>query len=339
MILVTGGCGYIGSHCVIELLKKGHNILVIDNLSNSSENVIEKIKKITNSNFKFAIGDLRDRAFIINILKDYNIKNVLHFAGLKSVSESLKNPDKYFQNNVLGTKNLIDAMLDNQIKSIIFSSSATVYSNHHRVPWFEGLKLDIPATPYGQTKYLNERMLKFCSAEYGFRVGVLRYFNPIGFHDSGIIGEFHNSSNNFNTFDNNLIPAIVDVFLGRKANLLIYGNDYKTKDGTGIRDYIHINDLIRGHLKAMKYIDEKNGYHIWNLGSGRGYSVMELINRFNNISERKIGFEIVKRRDGDIAEYWADIAKAKEELNWEPEKCLDDMLKDVINYINNNSLK
>ena len=297
-ILITGGLGYIGSHTAIELLLKDHQVIIIDNLSNSRESVVDDIKNITHKDISFYKGDIRDRKFLESVLKNHSIDSVIHFAGLKSVSESVKRPLDYYDNNVFGSINLFETMLDHGIKNIVFSSSATVYGNNHPLPWHEDLVTGGTTNPYGYSKLVIENILKdIAISNRDFKCISLRYFNPVGAHKSGMIGE--------NPIDvpNNLMPYLCKVALKQQERLNVYGGDYETRDGTGVRDYIHVQDLSRGHLLAYNYIlgDGFKGFDAINLGSGQGYSVLEMINAFTEITGVKIPYEIVKRRDGDIA--------------------------------------
>tara|TARA_Y200000002_G_C22573181_1_gene617597 strand:+ start:76 stop:1077 length:1002 start_codon:yes stop_codon:yes gene_type:complete len=329
MILVTGGCGYIGSHFILQLVSEGKDVVCIDNLSNSNLDNLLKINQVSKKEITFVKGNVENVAFILDILKKYKVTSVAHFAGHKSILESIKNPIKYFQNNVIGSLSLINAMSIAKVNKIIFSSSATVYSERHSLPWNEYLHNDYPKNPYAQSKFMVENFLKNLSmtSKEPWSIGVLRYFNPIGCHRSGIIGE------NITSTNTNLIPAIIDVILNKKEKLYLYGNDYDTFDGSCVRDYIHIDDLILGHQKALDYISKQKGYNVWNLGSGRGYSVFEIIREFEKVLKKKIPLEITKRRKGDLPCYWADVSKAKNELNWNAKFELKDMINDVMKQI------
>tara|TARA_A100000164_G_C21934539_1_gene787364 strand:- start:246 stop:1265 length:1020 start_codon:yes stop_codon:yes gene_type:complete len=328
MILITGGCGYLGSHCAINLLERNAEICIVDNFANSSMKILDKIKSISKKHFKFYQGDVRDKKFINAIFLKKNIDTVIHFAGLKSVSESEKNPSEYFSNNITGTTNIIELMKLNSINHFIFSSSATVYGNQHPPPWDEKLKLKSPTNPYAKSKFIIEEILRsFVKENKEFRVGILRYFNPIGAHPSGLLGEEMHSGSN-------LVPAILKSLIYNDEYLSVYGNDYPTPDGSGIRDYIHVSDLIDGHLKALNYIKTNRGCHVWNLGSGNGYSVLEIIQVFESILKRKINYKFEGRRKGDLPEYWAIIKKAGKELNWSPCKSINDMVYDILNHLN-----
>lgn len=331
-ILITGGTGYIGSHTVVELLKDNENIIVLDNFSNSKPDVIEKIIKITNKNFKFYKVDLLDEISIENIFKKNNIESVIHFAGLKAVGESVQKPLEYYYNNITGTLNLLKIMKKYKCKKIVFSSSATVYGLPKNLPIKEDFAL-CATNPYGNTKLMIEQILQdLYISDKSFKISILRYFNPIGAHSSGIIGEDPNN------IPNNLMPYILGVALKKFKKLNIFGNDYDTIDGTGVRDYIHVVDLAKGHLKALKNIrtDKKNNeVEIYNLGTGKGYSVLELVNTFEKVNKIKINYEITKRRNGDISKCYANPKKAKEQLGWVAEKNIEDMCKDSWNFAQN----
>ncbi len=328
MILVTGGCGYIGSHFLIKLIEEGHATVAIDNFSNSSPDIIEKINQITNTDNKIIDGDVRDINILEKIFFENRITSVVHFAGLKSILESIERPLDYYSCNVVGSMILLQAMKKNGIKKIIFSSSATVYGTNHDLPWSEDLELNMPSNPYAQSKLIVEEILKNISiSEKNWSIGILRYFNPIGFHKSGIIGE------KINNEIGNLIPAIIRVLIGKSRYLDIFGDDYNTIDGTGVRDYLHINDLLDGHLKAMNYININNGFNIWNLGAGKGYSVLEVLKTFEDLSGTKIPYNVKNRRRGDLSEYWSDVSKAKKELNWQTNNDIIQMAKDTLRYV------
>lgn len=329
MILVTGGCGYIGSHFMLRLLRKGQDIICLDNLSNSNDEVLLKINNLCLKKIIFVKGDVSNHNLLMNIFKKYKINTVVHFAGFKSISESINNPIKYYKNNVVETISLLNAMNEANVKKMIFSSSATVYGKNKSLPLHESLKIDFPDNPYAQSKLIIEKILHFISKKKDnlWSIGILRYFNPIGCHPSGKIGENMNNKNN----NTNLIPAIIEVIIKKKEQLKIFGGDYNTHDGTCIRDYIHIEDLISGHEKALEYISNYNGYKIWNLGSGFGYSVLEIVKEFERALNQKIPFDIIHRRDGDLDSYWADISKAKRELDWNTKFTLIDMVKDILN--------
>ena len=334
MILVTGGCGYIGSHCVIKLLNQGYEVIILDNLTNSTPDAINKINQITNIPNKFIEGDIRDENLLDKIFAQNKISAVLHFAGLKSISESFKKPLDYYSTNLKGSINLFQSMKKAKINKLIFSSSATVYGSGHSLPWHEELEIKIPENPYAKSKYFVEEILKNISLnESDWSIGILRYFNPIGSHESGVIGDSTSLESG------NLIPSIARVLIGKSTHLKIFGADYNTCDGTGIRDYVHVNDLSDGHLRALKYIDLHKGFNIWNLGTGRGYSVFEIIKTFENLMDKKIPYKIYNRRKGDLPEYWADVSKANRELKWYAESDIKQMAKDTLKYINKLKVK
>ncbi len=325
MILVTGGCGYIGSHTILKLAKIGYKIVILDNFSNSSFRVLDKLQSITNKEISFIEGDIRDYDVLRKIFVKYRIEEVLHFAALKSISESFQKSIEYFSNNIGGSLNLLNAMDEAKIKKIIFSSSATVYGKNHKLPWHENLKLSMPDSPYAQSKLVIEESLRnVYNSDNNWKVGILRYFNPIGAHSSDLINE------DINGKVSNLIPNILKVIKNKHPFLEIYGNDYKTVDGTGVRDFIHIDDLVDGHIKALEYLSSNNGYNIWNLGTGSGYSVLQVLKEFEDIMKIKIPYRILDRRNGDLSEYWADPSKAFLELNWQAKKNIKEMVKDCI---------
>ena len=329
-ILVTGGTGFIGSHTCVELLEEGEKIVIVDNFINSKPDVLDKIKEITNKDFKFYEVDLLDKKNLEKVFIENDIEVVIHFAGLKAVGESVQKPIEYYNNNVTGTLVLLELMKKYNCKKIVFSSSATVYGAPKTVP----IKEDFPLSttnPYGSTKLMIEQILKdICVSDKDFSAIILRYFNPIGAHKSGLIGE------NPNGIPNNLMPYINKVAAGELDHLNIFGNDYPTKDGTGVRDYIHVVDLSKGHVKALEKARNSTGAIPYNLGTGNGYSVLEIVKAFEKANNLKVKYEIAPRRAGDIAECFADSSKAKEELNWAAEKSLDDMCKDAWNYVKNN---
>ena len=326
-ILVTGGAGYIGSHTAVELLDTGENIIILDNFSNSSPEVLDKIKQITKKDFKFYKVDLLDENALDKVFEENNIDEVIHFAGLKAVGESVEKPIEYYNNNITGTLNLLKVMKKYNCKKIVFSSSATVYGNPKTLP----IKEDFPLSttnPYGATKLMIEQILQDVNvADKDFRVAILRYFNPIGAHKSGLIGEVPNG------IPNNIMPYIVRVAVGKYNELTVFGKDYDTEDGTGVRDYIHVVDLAKGHLSALKKIRENSGVQIYNLGKGRGYSDLELVKKFDKVNNVKVNYKIGDRRPGDIASCFADVNKAKKEMNWVATKGLEEMCKDSWNFI------
>lgn len=326
-ILVTGGAGFIGSHTVVELLEIGEEIIIVDNFCNSSPEVLDKIKTITGKNFKFYEVDLLDEENLEKVFSENNIESVIHFAGLKAVGESVEKPIEYYHNNITGTLILLKLMKKYNCKRIVFSSSATVYGNPKSLP----IKEDFPLSttnPYGSTKLMIEQILEDVSvADKDFSVAILRYFNPIGAHKSGLIGEVPNG------IPNNIMPYILKVASGEYEALTVFGNDYNTKDGTGVRDYIHVVDLAKGHLKALDKIRKETGVKIYNLGTGNGYSVLDLVTNFEKVNGIKVKFKIGARRPGDIAACFADPTKAKEELGWVAEKGIEDMCRDAWNFI------
>ena len=318
-ILVTGGAGYIGSHTCIELLNKNKDIVILDNFVNSERSVLNKIKEITGKHFKFYEVDLLDEVSLDMVFRENNIEAVIHFAGLKAVGESVEKPIEYYHNNITGTLILLKVMKKYNCKKIVFSSSATVYGTPKTVP----IKEDFPLSttnPYGTTKLMIEQILKdVYISDNDFGVILLRYFNPIGAHESGKIGE------NPKGIPNNLMPYIVRVAKGEYKELSIFGNDYPTKDGTGVRDYIHVVDLSLGHIHALDKLEKFTGVEVYNLGTGNGYSVLELVNTFEKVNNVKVPYKIVERRPGDIAECYADPTKAKKELGWEAKRSIEDM--------------
>ena len=329
-ILVTGGCGYIGSHTCVELLNAGYDIAIIDNLCNSKIEVIDKIKKITGKDFNFYKEDLRNVDILDNIFKKENIEGVIHFAGLKAVGESVKKPILYYQNNIDSTLTLCKIMDKYNIKKLVFSSSATVYGSQDILPIKETASLST-TNPYGSTKLFIEYMLDdIYKSDNDWSIIKLRYFNPVGAHDSGLLGEDPNG------IPNNLMPYVSKVATHELPYLNVFGDDYPTKDGTGVRDYIHVVDLAKGHIKALEYIDKSKGSISVNLGTGIGYSVLDIIKSYEKVNNVKIPYKIAPRRDGDIAECYADASRALELLNWSAEKNLDDMVKSAYNFIKNN---
>ena len=323
MILVTGGCGFIGSHAVVELIENGDEVLVLDNLSNSSVLVLDRIERITNSKCLFVEGDICDFDLLLSIFRIYPIDSVMHFAGLKSVAESAERPLNYYSTNLCGTITLCKAMLASNIYKLIFSSSATVYGSSNVSPMKEYYQIGETTNPYGTTKYMVERFLdELCNSVPQFSVCILRYFNPIGAHSSGLIGESPSDA------PNNLIPYLLKVGDGTLPSLKVFGGDYETKDGTGVRDYIHVVDLVLGHLKAKQYLESNFGCHVFNLGTGNGYSVLQIIEKMSEVIGRKIEFDIVDRRSGDIPVCYADPSRALEELKWSASRELLQMLTD-----------
>ena len=331
MILVTGGLGYIGSHTCVELLKNGERIVVMDNLSNSKIEMSDKIKQIAGKGFAFYKTDLLDKDAMRKIFKENKIRAVIHFAGLKAVGESVEKPIEYYKNNVVGTLNLLEVMREFDVNKMVFSSSATVYGLPKTVPITEDMPLST-TNPYGTTKLMIEQILTdIAHANKDFKVAILRYFNPIGAHESGIIGEDPNG------VPNNLMPYISRVASGKLQCLSVFGNDYPTHDGTGVRDYIHVVDLAKGHLKALERLaKDDTGVFIYNLGTGNGYSVLDIVKAFEKENGVTIKYKIVDRRPGDIAECYANPSKALRELEWRAEKSLEDMVRDAWNFEKNN---
>ena len=333
VILVTGGAGYIGSHTCVELLEKGEELVVIDNFVNSKPDVIEKIKEITKKDFKFYEVDLLDKPKLEKVFEENDIKEVIHFAGLKAVGESVQKPLLYYHNNITGTITLLEVMKKYNCKKIVFSSSATVYGLPKTVPITEDFPL-ATTNPYGSTKLFIEQILKdCCTADKEFAAILLRYFNPIGAHKSGLIGEDPNG------IPNNLMPFIARVADGTYKELKVFGNDYDTPDGTGVRDYIHVVDLSLGHIKAIEKIRKMDGVEIYNLGTGNGFSVLELVHTFEKVNNVKVNYQIVGRRQGDIAVCYANCDKALKELGWKCERNIEDMCRDTWNFILKNKKK
>ncbi|NLX70968.1 MAG: UDP-glucose 4-epimerase GalE [Clostridiales bacterium] len=329
-VLVTGGAGYIGSHACVELLNAGYDIVVVDNFSNSKPEALRRVKEITGKDFEYYAIDLLDREGLEKVFSEHKVEAVIHFAGLKAVGESVAIPLKYYYNNITGTIVLCEVMAKYGVKKIVFSSSATVYGNPKSVPIKEDFPLG-PTNPYGRTKYMIEEILKdvyVSDNEWG--VILLRYFNPIGAHESGRIGEDPNG------IPNNLMPYITQVAVGKREKLSVFGDDYNTHDGTGVRDYIHVVDLAKGHLKALEKVMKGSGVNVYNLGTGTGYSVLDVVKTFEKATGQKIPYVITERRPGDIDMCYADPTKAYEELGWKAEKDLEDMCRDSWNWQKNN---
>jgi UDP-glucose 4-epimerase len=321
-ILVTGGAGYIGSHTSVELLNAGYDIVILDNFSNSKVESLNRVEELTGKSFKIYEIDLLNREDIEYVFKENQIDAVIHFAGLKAVGESVSLPLHYYHNNITGTINLCETMKKYGVKNLVFSSSATVYGIPEQVPILEGFPLEA-TNPYGRTKLMIEDILRdLYVSDPEWSIALLRYFNPIGAHSSGRIGEDPNG------IPNNLMPYITQVAIGKLAELQVFGNDYPTVDGTGVRDYIHVVDLANGHLAALNKVMEMNGVEAYNLGTGRGYSVLEIVDAFENASGVKIPYKIVDRRPGDVAECYADVAKANVELGWKAERGIEEMCQD-----------
>lgn len=331
MILLTGGLGYIGSHTAVELIESGYEVVIIDNLSNSKEDVKEKIEKITGKNVKFYKNDCRDLDALRKIATENKIDAIIHFAGYKAVGESVKIPVDYYDNNINCTLALLRLMKEFNIKNLVFSSSATVYGQAKSMPIYE--TFPVTATnPYGRTKLFIEEILKDeYIADNSLNIAILRYFNPIGAHKSGLIGEDPNG------IPNNLMPYITKVATGKLEKLSIFGNDYNTKDGTGVRDYIHVCDLANGHVKALKKLETNAGLVIYNLGTGTGYSVLEIVTAFNEVCGNKVKYEFAKRRDGDIDICYASTEKAEKELGFKATRSLKEMCESSYNFEVNNS--
>lgn len=323
MILVTGGAGYIGSHTVVELLAAGHELLILDNFSNSSPKVLERIEQISGKRPVVIEGDIRDAMLLEKLFAAYPVTSVIHFAGLKAVGESVAQPMRYYDNNVVGSLRLFEAMAKAGVYRLVFSSSATVYGDPHKVPIDESFPLQA-TNPYGRSKLVIEDMLRDIGlADPQWRVALLRYFNPVGAHASGLIGEDPQG------IPNNLMPFVAQVAVGRREALSVFGGDYPTPDGTGVRDYIHVVDLARGHLAALAALDRQSGIVPINLGTGRGYSVLEVVAAFEKASGQKIAYRIVDRRPGDIAACYADPARAREVLGWSADRDIDTMCADA----------
>lgn len=323
-ILVTGGAGYIGSHTLLCLLEEEHEVVVLDNFSNSSLPALNRVKELSGKDFTIVDGDLRDRVLLEKLFATENFASVVHFAGLKAVGDSVKDPISYYENNVACTINLCRCMANAGVFEFIFSSSATVYGEPSQNPLTESTPTGVPTNPYGRSKLFNEEILKdIANADPRWRIAILRYFNPIGAHESGRLGESPNGT------PNNLVPYISQVAIGKLDKLAVFGNDYPTTDGTGVRDYIHVVDLAIGHLRALDAIRYRQGISIWNLGRGQGYSVLQLIRAFEAASGKHIPFNIAPRRPGDIAESWTDPTKAKRDLRWEATRGLDQMMLDT----------
>lgn len=329
-ILVTGGAGYIGSHTVVQLLEEGYGVIIVDNFSNSKPESLKRIKEITGKDFKFYEVDLLDREALDKVFVDNEIDAVIHFAGLKAVGESVSIPMKYYHNNITGTLVLCELMKKHNVKNMVFSSSATVYGMNNVSPLTEDLPLST-TNPYGSTKLMIEQILRdIYVSDNSWSIALLRYFNPIGAHISGRIGEDPNG------IPNNLMPYITQVAIGKREELSVFGDDYDTHDGTGVRDYIHVVDLASGHLKAVNKVMGMKGIEAYNLGTGTGYSVLDVINNFEKATDVKVPYKIIERRPGDIGTCYADASKAYKELGWKAEKNLEDMCRDSWRWQSNN---
>lgn len=330
-ILVTGGLGFIGSHTVVTLIENGFNVVVIDDLSNSSTKVLQRLKKICGTRPEFLEGSINDANFLRRVFSNYDFYAVVHFAALKSPLESFKKPSSYYYTNIGGTINLLNAMEKSNVSRLVFSSSAAVYGKLEKLPLSEEAMLGEPKSIYAKSKLVIENLLKdICVVEEKWKVAILRYFNPIGAHPSGLIGEDPKNE------PTNLIPIINKVALGFYDHLTVFGNDYPTVDGTGVRDFIHVVDLAEGHLSALNALSAFNGCETWNLGTGQGYSVLQVLDVFEKVLGKKIPYKIRERRQGDPAQSWADIDKAKNDLKWRPVHNLEKMICDSWNWQKNN---
>ena len=330
-ILVTGGAGYIGSHTVVELLEADYEVFVYDNLTNSSPVSLERVTQITGKKVTFIEGDIRDKAALNSLFSAHTFDAVIHFAGLKAVGESVEQPLKYYNNNVYGSLQLFEVMAEHHVKTIVFSSSATVYGDPVELPLHEKMPTGIPTNPYGMSKLMIENILgDLYRADNSWRIARLRYFNPVGAHDSGLIGEDPTG------IPNNLMPYITQTALGKLAELSVFGGDYPTVDGSGVRDYIHVVDLAKGHLAALRKLKESTSMMTVNLGTGSGCSVIQMIKAFEAVNNVKVPYKIVQRREGDVATCYADTTYAKEFLNWKANLGLNDMCRDSWNWQSNN---
>lgn len=329
-ILVTGGAGYIGSHTVLQLLEQNYQVVVVDNLCNSSKESLNRVSKLTGKTCTFYPVDIRNKQALSEVFSNHDISSVIHFAGLKAVGESTQIPLHYYDNNISGTLTLCEVMKEHGVKSLVFSSSATVYGDPESVPILENFPTSA-TNPYGRSKLIIEEILKDLHAsDSSWKIVLLRYFNPVGAHPSGLIGEDPNG------MPNNLMPFISQVAVGRRDKLSVFGDDYSTIDGTGVRDYIHVDDLARGHLAAISKLEVDSGLFTYNLGTGNGYSVLEMVRAFSRASNIDVPFEIVNRRPGDIAECYANASKAKAELGWEAKLSIEDMCRDAWNWQSKN---
>ncbi|GAA4876884.1 UDP-glucose 4-epimerase GalE [Ferrimonas pelagia] len=330
-VLVTGGAGYIGSHTVVELLQAGTQVVVLDNLSNSSEESLKRVEQITGRAVVFYQGDIRDKAVLQSVFASHDIDSVIHFAGLKAVGESVAQPLRYYDNNVRGTLVLCEAMAEAGVFNLVFSSSATVYGDPQALPIREDSPVGGTTNPYGTSKYMVERVLEDLNvSDARWNIAILRYFNPVGAHESGLIGEDPND------IPNNLMPFISQVAVGKREQLSVFGDDYDTHDGTGVRDYIHVVDLAIGHLKALDRLKSDPGVVIYNLGTGTGYSVLDMVKAFEAGSGQAVPYQVAPRRPGDIAACYADPAKARNELGWTAEKGIAEMTADTWRWQSDN---
>lgn len=332
-VLLTGGAGFIGSHTAVELLASGENVIVLDDLSNSKESVVERIERIAGKRVGFYKADAADKAAMMRVFDENEISAVIHFAGLKAVGESVQKPVAYYRNNLDTTLTLLEVMKEHGVHRLIFSSSATVYGTSEDVPFKESAPTGSCTNPYGWTKYMTEQILSgIAHADKEWSVVLLRYFNPIGAHESGMIGEDPRG------IPNNLMPYITQVAIGRREKLSVYGNDYPTPDGTGVRDYIHVVDLAKGHVAAVKYVVSGQGCEVFNLGTGIGYSVLDMVHAFEKANGVKVPYQIVGRRPGDLPTCYADPAKSERVLGWKAEKNLEDMCRDSWNWQSKNPM-
>ena len=330
-VLVTGGSGYIGSHTCVQLLQNGHDVIILDNLCNSKRSVLPIIERLGGKSATFVEGDIRNEALMTEILHDHAIEAVIHFAGLKAVGESVAKPLEYYDNNVTGTLKLVSAMRAAGVKNFIFSSSATVYGDQPKIPYVESFPTGTPQSPYGKSKLMVEQILTdLQKAQPDWSIALLRYFNPVGAHPSGDMGEDPQG------IPNNLMPYIAQVAVGRRESLAIFGNDYPTEDGTGVRDYIHVMDLAHGHLAALDHKADGEAFKAINLGTGVGYSVIDLIKAFEKAAQTKINYRVVGRRSGDVAECWSDSSLARQHLGWQATRNLEEMMRDAWNWQKNN---
>lgn len=333
-VLVTGGAGYIGSHTCVELLNKGMDVVVVDNLVNSSKKSLERVEQITGKKVAFYENDVRDRDALNRIFDEHpDINCAIHFAGLKAVGESVRMPLEYYDNNLFSTVVLCETMRDHGVKNIVFSSSATVYNGENEMPLRESSVTGMCTNPYGWTKYMSEQIMRDTAyADKDWSIVLLRYFNPIGAHPSGLIGEDPRG------IPNNLMPYISQVAVGRLDHLNVFGDDYDTHDGTGVRDYIHVVDLAKGHVAAIEYMQEHKGEHVFNLGTGNGYSVLDMVKAFQRVTGIEIPYEIAPRRPGDLATVYASPDKSAEQLHWRAQYNLDDMCRDTWNWQSKNPM-
>lgn len=324
MILLTGGAGYIGSHTTLALLKAGYEVVVLDNLCNSTAESLKRVAQLAGREPEFVHGDIRDHVLLDRLFAEHAVDAVLHFAGLKAVGESVAQPLRYFDNNVYGSQVLLQACANAGVFNFVFSSSATVYGEPAQMPISEACPVGQPTNPYGRSKLMVEDMLRDVAAsDPRWRIVILRYFNPVGAHESGLIGEDPTG------IPNNLLPYIAQVAVGKLPELAVFGNDYPTPDGTGVRDYIHVVDLAEGHMRALDALETRTGAHVWNLGTGRGYSVLEVVHAFEAASGKSVPYRICTRRPGDIATCYADPTKAVSELGWKAKRGLPEMMRDA----------